>query len=221
MKVRVEQGPKGKKSSAYAVGWPGLERGGKTNEIAVQRLDEYRDRYLPVARIARLGKVFQAEPAIEVVETYTGTGSTDFWGISFASAPDEINLPYEQEVFDRDVRLLKACWTFFDDVAGRVSAELRKGPRGGGRDRDHIIRHVLFNEADWASGIGVDVDQDALVELPARQEYREQYVNALREYHAEGKMAKKWTLQFLIRHSAYHTLDHAWEMEDKDLSSEG
>ena len=23
---------------------------------------------------------------------------------------------------------------------------------------------------------------------------------------------------FLIRHSAFHTLDHAWEMEDKDLS---
>ena len=29
-----------------------------------------------------------------------------------------------------------------------------------------------------------------------------------------------WTLPFLIRHSAYHTLDHAWEMEDKDLSAE-
>jgi hypothetical protein len=25
---------------------------------------------------------------------------------------------------------------------------------------------------------------------------------------------------FLIRHSAYHTLDHAWEMEDKDLSAQ-
>jgi hypothetical protein len=28
------------------------------------------------------------------------------------------------------------------------------------------------------------------------------------------------TLAFLIRHSAFHNLDHAWEMEDKDLSAE-
>ena len=31
---------------------------------------------------------------------------------------------------------------------------------------------------------------------------------------------RKRTLPFLIRHSAFHTLDHAWEMEDKDLSGE-
>jgi hypothetical protein len=31
---------------------------------------------------------------------------------------------------------------------------------------------------------------------------------------------RSWTLAFLIRHSAYHTLDHAWEMEDRDLTAE-
>ena len=45
--------------------------------------------------------------------------------------------------------LMQACWAFFDDVRSRVSAELQRGPRGGGRDRDHIVRHVFANEQDW------------------------------------------------------------------------
>jgi len=31
-----------------------------------------------------------------------------------------------------------------------------------------------------------------------------------------GRHDAKWR-RYLIRHTAYHTLDHAWEMEDKDL----
>jgi hypothetical protein len=45
----------------------------------------------------------------------------------------------------------------------------------------------------------------------------------MRAYNA-GEVARRmrsWTLAFLIRHSAYHTLDHAWEMEDKDLFGSG
>jgi hypothetical protein len=44
----------------------------------------------------------------------------------------------------------------------------------------------------------------------------------MREYN-DGKVTRmrSRTLPFLIRHSAFHTLDHAWEMEDKDLSEEG
>jgi len=49
------------------------------------------------------------------------------------------------------------------------------------------------------------------------REHREVYVNAIREYNAEGKSARSWTLPFLIRHSAFHVLDHAWEMQDKTL----
>jgi hypothetical protein len=42
----------------------------------------------------------------------------------------------------------------------------------------------------------------------------------MRAYNA-GEVARRmrsWTLPFLVRHSAFHTLDHAWEMEDKDLT---
>lgn len=42
------------------------------------------------------------------------------------------------------------------------------------------------------------------------------YVAAMRAYNAgEGaRRMRSWNLPFLIRHSAYHNLDHAWEMED-------
>jgi len=49
------------------------------------------------------------------------------------------------------------------------------------------------------------------------QAHRDAYYTAIRAFHAEGKMPRTWPLRFLIRHPAYHTLDHAWELEDKDL----
>jgi hypothetical protein len=36
---------------------------------------------------------------------------------------------------------------------------------------------------------------------------------------AEGKPARTWPIQFLIRRTAHHVMDHAWEMEDRDLTS--
>jgi hypothetical protein len=49
--------------------------------------------------------------------------------------------------------------------------------------------------------------------------HRSAYCEAIRAHHAEGKSARKWPLRYLIRHTAFHTLDHAWEMEDKDLTA--
>jgi hypothetical protein len=43
------------------------------------------------------------------------------------------------------------------------------------------------------------------------------YCNAIRTFHSQDKLARTWPLRYLIRHTAFHTLDHAWEMEDKDL----
>ena len=48
---------------------------------------------------------------------------------------------------------------------------------------------------------------------------RAAYGIAIRALHAQGKMARTWPLRYLIRHTAYHTLDHAWEMEDRDLTA--
>jgi hypothetical protein len=99
-----------------------------------------------------------------------------------------------------------------------VSAELRRGPRGGGRDRDHIVRHTFGTERDWAKGMGVLTPEGAMLTEEGLTAHRDAYCDAIRAHNAEGKMAKTWPLRYLIRHTAFHTLDHAWEMEDKDLT---
>jgi hypothetical protein len=122
------------------------------------------------------------------------------------------------EVLERELTLMKACWAFFDRVRARVSAEMQKGPRGGGRDRDHIVRHTFAVEQDWGTKVGVPAPEDAMLTDAELKEHRDAYCKAIRTFHSEGKMARTWPLRYLIRHTAYHTLDHAWEMEDKDLT---
>jgi tRNA threonylcarbamoyladenosine modification (KEOPS) complex Cgi121 subunit len=96
---------------------------------------------------------------------------------------------------------------------------MAKGPRGGGRDRDQIVRHTLASEQDWAKKLGLPPAQDAMLTDEELHAHRDAYCHAIRALHAEGKMARTWPLRFLIRHTAFHTMDHAWETEDKNLSS--
>jgi hypothetical protein len=218
----IDRGPKGKRSVAFGLDWPGWSRGAKSPEIALETLEAYRDRYRPVAGLAGMADAFAAAGPLEVVEDKVGTGSTDFWGISFSPSSTEQD-PMGEAEFDHAITLLRAAWAYFDGVAARVSPEMRRGPRGGGRDRDRIIRHAIVTESQgFAKGVGLRIDDgEALIPDGLRQ-YREDYVAAMRAYNAgevERRM-RSWTLPFLIRHSAFHTLDHAWEMEDKDLSGE-
>ena len=220
LRVMLEIGPKGKRVVAVAPDWPGLERGAKTEEAAIARLQAYLPRYAPVATLAGLGAQFAAitNAPVNVVERYPGTGSTDFWGISFAfSAFDHQAMSREE--LERDLTLMQACWAFFDTVRARVSAEMRKGPRGGGRDRDRIVRHTFGAEQDFAAKLGVRAPEGALLTDDGLRAYRDAYCAAIRAFHAEGKPARNWPLRYLIRHTAFHTMDHAWEMEDKDLTA--
>ncbi|MCA9832314.1 MAG: DinB family protein [Thermomicrobiales bacterium] len=225
MRVSIERGPKGKKCVAYAIDWPGLERNGKTVDTACERLDEYRQRYARVATLAGLGQTFTAEPAAEIIEDYPGVGSTDFWGISFAQSPLDL-AGIDTETFERRILLLEACWQEFDDIATRVSPELRKGPRGGGRDRDHIVRHLIASELDWTPKIGIRLDyHDVAFPVENRQQFHEEVVAQLRYHYTTATPARlkggpEWSMPFFIRHLAYHVMDHAWEMEDKDLGEQ-
>ncbi len=163
---------------------------------------------------------FDTVKNFRVVEEYPGTPSTDFWSISFAfSSIDKKDMSSAE--LERELTLMQACWKFFDQVRGRVSAEMQKGPRGGGRDRDRIVRHVLYVERDWASGVGVLTPPEELLTPKGLKTYRESYCDAIRDYHSQGKWAgnrAKWPLRFLIRHTAFHTMDHAWEMQDRDMT---
>jgi hypothetical protein len=216
----IERGPKGKRAVAISIDWLGWERGAKTAELALEALESYRERYRPIATLAGMLREFEDAGPLQIVEEKVGTGSTDFWGISFAPSAAEQG-PMAETDLERRITLLQACWTFFDDVAARVSPEMRAGPRGGGRDRDRIISHVIRVESeDFARRVGLRLPEGAALTRDGLREYRDDYVNAMRAYNAgevKGHMLT-WTLPFLIRHSAYHTVDHAWEMEDKDLS---
>ncbi len=198
--------------------WPGLERGAKTADEAIEILLAYLPRYARVAKRARMGTEFAAIDDIDVVERYRGIGSTDFWGISFAFSSFDHQLLSRKEL-ERELALMQACWADFDDVRSLVSSEMQKGPRGGGRDRDRIVRHVLGVEQDWARKVGVRTPSDDVVTDDAGlRRYRDDYLGAIRAHGADGSMARNWPIRFLIRHTAYHTMDHAWEMEDKDLT---
>jgi hypothetical protein len=219
----IERGPKGKRAVAFARDWPGWSRGAKTPETALETLEAYRDRYRPIAELAGLAAEFDRAGPLELVEDRVGPGSTDFWAISFAPSSTERDDPMDEFELERGITILRACWAFFDGVAARVSAELRRGPRGGGRDRNRIVRHVIRNESEsFARQVGLIVPEEGALEPDALRAYREDYVAAMHAYN-RGETAKRmrsWTLPFLIRHSAFHTLDHAWEMEDKDLTGE-
>lgn len=225
MSVRtvIQRGPKEKKVVAFALDWPGWSRGAKDPGAALELLEVYRDRYRPVAALAGLGGEFDAAGRLEVVEDHVGVGSTDFWGISFAPSSFEQE-PMGVAELARRLGLLDAAWRFFDDTAARVSAELARGPRGGGRSRDQIVRHVINNERhDLAKRVGVVPTPHEVLPAELVASHREELTAAMREHNAQGKLARgrNWTIALLLRHTAYHALDHAWEMEDKDLSAGG
>jgi hypothetical protein len=220
LRVLVEEPTKGKRWVAVAADWPGLERGAKTEDEAVEKLARYVPRYLPVAKRVRLGSELESQTDLEIIGRYRGTGSTDFWGISFAPSPLDRE-PFDAPTFDRQARLLRAAWAEFDETAARVSAELRPGVRGGGRSRDRIIQHVTGQEGgDFSKRVKVPADYG---DLPTQAElavHRDRFVKAMRAWYAEGKPLGSWTIPYLLRHAAYHVLDHTWEMQDRDLTGD-
>lgn len=218
LRVALEIGPKGKKVVAWAPDWPGLSRGAKTADLALERLVTYVPRYIRVATLAGMDETFSTDVVPNVVDEYIGTGSTDYWGISFGYSEID-RAPMSDAALEHDLTLMQAAWAYFDQMRTQVSDELRKGPRGGGRDRDDLVRHVIGAEYDMAWKVGIPaLETGAWRDDANLRAYRESYVAAIRQYHAEGKMGRKWPLHFLIRHTAFHTLDHTWEMEDRDLT---
>jgi len=218
IRVTLEIGPKDKKVVAVAPDWPGLERGAKTKSAAIEMLQSYLPRYAKVAKLAGMDAEFATITNVDVVEQYNGTGSTDFWGISFAFSNIDQQAMSSEEL-ERELTLMQACWKYFDKVRSRVSAELQKGPRGGGRDRDRIVLHVCATEQDWAKKLGLGNNEgEWITDAKGLKVFRRNYFKTLQAFHSDGKMARTWPLRFLIRHTAFHTLDHAWEMKDKDLT---
>jgi hypothetical protein len=107
-----------------------------------------------------------------------------------------------------------------DALAARVSPELRPGPRSAGRSRDQIIRHVYINEPEQLSRkVEVRTPPELVLTPDGLATHRQAYLAAIRAYNAEGKPARTWPIQFLVRRTAHHVMDHAWEMEDRETGA--
>jgi hypothetical protein len=203
-----------KKTFVWAIDWPGWCRSGKDRDQAIEALIAARGRYAKVARRAglELPKVEAAD--MRVVESVEGGGGTDFGVPSRITDTDGKRVSKAEAA--RLAGLVEAAWVIFDRVAERSPAELRKGPRGGGRDRDKMIGHVIEADHAYAREIGIRLPEPSLADRPAVEAERAAMVDLLREPSDGSPLAdRKWTARYAARRIAWHALDHAWEMEDR------
>ncbi len=203
-----------KKVFACALEWAGWARSGRDEEAAMAALAAYADRYRPVPTEAGIRFPKSAGDGLEVVERLPGSAATDF-GVPDAKPAADLR-PLTKAAAERLAALVSASWTVFDGTVARTPAELRKGPRGGGRDRDKMVEHVLGAEVAYVRMLGLKLRQPALGDGQAVAAARAAILDVLRA--ARGPVPdreKGWPYRYAARRIAWHALDHAWEMEDR------
>ena len=203
-----------KRPVAWAVDWPGWCRSGTSPELARAALVVAAPRYAIVARTAGLGLPSMTDDDLQVVDTVDGGGGTEFGVPSSIIAHDR--RPTTAAEADRLAGLVAAAWTVLDEVAARTPEVLRKGPRGGGRDRTKMLGHVLEADRAYAREIGVRFATPEVGDRPAVEATRAAVLAILREpSDGSGIAGRRWTQRYAARRIAWHALDHAWEMEDR------
>lgn len=203
-----------KKTFVWAVDWPGWCRGAKSGLLAIDALIEHGPRYARVASVA--GEAFGDVSAHDLVTiaSVTGGGGTDF-GVPSAIIEHD-RRPVTDAEAERLARIVAAAWTVFDAVAAAAPQELRKGPRGGGRDRDKMVRHALEADHAYAHEIGVRDRPPDPSDRAAIEAERAAMLDVLRRPSDGSPLAdRRWTARYAARRIAWHALDHAWEMEDR------
>jgi hypothetical protein len=212
LEIGEELGPK--KSFVWAIEWPGWCRSGRTAEAAREQLVAVRPRYATVASAAgdRLPAVTVAE--LEVVESVTGSSGTDF-GVPSAIVDDD-RRPVSVTEAKRLAALVEAAWTTFARVASQAPDELRKGPRGGGRDTAKMIGHVVEADSAYAREIGIKHKPPEPGDVDVVAALRRSILEVLNNPSDGSPLAgRKWPLRYAARRIAWHALDHAWEIEDR------
>lgn len=196
-----------------APAWPGWSRSQRTkagDEAAIEGLLAYADRYAVVAR--RAGVAFPQAFAPRIAGEVAGNATTDF------GAPD-LELPSDRPRrtaaaradLERQVLLLRAAWALLDEVAAQAPEELRKGPRGGGRDTSAVVAHVTEAERAYARQVGVRHRPYDAGDHVARDAMRDDLVAAL----LADERDTAWVARRCLRRTAWHVLDHVWEIEDR------
>jgi hypothetical protein len=183
---------------ACAIDWPGWCRRGKDAQQALDTLREYAPRYAVVAGPGGVSTEF------DIIGQVPGDATTDFGAPSVSGEWDQAVLPPAEA--KRLAGLLEQTWLVFDDAVAAAPAQLRKGPRGGGRDRDAIVEHVREAERSYGRKFGVRV--------PPRTTWPEQRAAYLEAISA-GAPDQRWPARYAARRLAWHVMDHAWEIEDR------
>lgn len=210
LSVFVEVGAR--RTFAAVLDWPGWLRAGRDEEAALTAILEYRDRYAAVAARARLE--LPADVGFDVIARASGDATTDF-GAPNAEAPGD-RAAWRATEAARAADLLAAAWAALDDTAAAAPPVLRKGPRGGGRDRDAMLDHVLGAEAAYARKLGVRLTA-APYDDPERIGRQRAAILALVGAPALALTPSDpaWPRRYAVRRMAWHVLDHAWEMADR------
>ena len=202
----------------WAVDWPGWCRTGRTSDLALEALLVCAPRYAIVTREA--GLAFPAEPGavtaddLLVVESVPGGSGTDFGVPSVITDTDRRST--DPDGAYRLACLVAAAWVVFDRVAATAPAELRKGPRGGGRDTARIVAHVIEADGAYAREIGVRLPAPDPADRAAVEAERHAMLDVLEAPSDGSPLAdRRWTTRYAARRIAWHALDHAWEIEDR------
>ena len=211
-----------KRALAAAIEWPGWCRLARDEKAALQALLDYGARYERALRGTSLG--FKAPGSLsdfKVVERLPGSASTLF------GAPDHPPRRDSDPVKEADLRalgeLLQACWREFDAAAKAATGKaLRKGPRGGGRDLEKIREHLFGGDEAYLRALGSDFKSEGVDDIGKRlKQVRGAILVGLRasaagEYAPVGpRGGKRWSPRYFVRRVAWHTLDHAWEIQDR------
>jgi hypothetical protein len=205
-----------------AAAWPGWCRAGRDEHAALEALSTHGRRYASAMRASGVRLAVPSGPgALRVIERVPGNATTDFGAPDGAYEADEE--PITAREWTRLRRVLEACWAAFDAAAAAAEgAELRKGPRGGGRDLDAIASHVVGAEGGYLRkliGTGVTIAEDdpwgaRAIERAAVLEGLDQARSGeLPERGPRG--GARWKPRRFLRRTAWHVLDHTWEIEDR------
>ncbi len=212
IQVYLEVAPR--RTFACALDWPGWCRSGKTADAALEALAEYGERYAAVADRAGVPFAVASADRLKVVEELEGAAGTDF-GVPERTATADGRRLTAAKARDQ-AALLRASWDVLDDVVAGAPAELRKGPRGGGRDRDKIVEHVVQAEAAYARKLGIRRKPPEMDDTAGIEELRAAIVEVLSHGSSgEPLVEKGWRPRYAARRIAWHALDHAWEIEDR------
>jgi hypothetical protein len=199
---------------ACALDWPGWCRSGRDEGRALDALARAASRYALVAAEAGSRLPPGAGSDIAIVERLGGGPSTEFGVPSAVALADRQGLDAVEAA--RQVSLVAAAWRIFDLTAAAAPAELRKGPRGGGRDTARIVDHVVGADHAYAREMGIRRPPPSPDDPAAVTAERQAMLEVLRRPSDGSPLAgRRWTTRYAARRIAWHALDHAWEIEDR------